>query len=103
VELLSRLPHPRVRRGDFVVIDRHRLGYLNTLEKINCAYCGYANGVIAYGREVASRTESYWCPIKHAQRWPGPHPRYAEFMDYGDEVDHVDRWREARARVRRGN
>lgn len=92
---------PRVRRRDFVVVDRHRLGYLNALDKFNCAYCGYANGVVAYVREVASRTEAYWCPIKHARRWPGAHPRYAEFMDYGDETDHLDKWREARARVRR--
>ncbi|MCB1359392.1 MAG: hypothetical protein KDK53_23740, partial [Maritimibacter sp.] len=82
---------PRVRRRDYVVIDRHNLGYLNALEKLNCAYCGYANGVVAYVREVAARTEAYWCPIKHARRWPGGHPRYAEFMDYGDEADHVAR------------
>lgn len=93
---------PRVRRRDFVVVDRDRLGYLNALEKLNCAYCGYANGVIAYVREVASRTEAYWCPIKHARRWPGAHPRYA-FMDYGDETDHVARWNESRDRVRRDN
>ena len=93
---------PRVRRRDYVVIDRYRLGYLQGLDKLNCAYCGYANGVIAYIREVASRTEAYWCPIKHARRWPGAHPRYAEFMDYGDEAEFLDRWREARARVRRG-
>ena len=37
---------PRVRRRDFIVVDRHRLGYLNALEKLNCAYCGYANGLI---------------------------------------------------------
>ncbi|HCQ65463.1 MAG TPA: hypothetical protein DIU07_10025 [Rhodobacteraceae bacterium] len=91
---------PRVRRRDFVVIDRHHLGYLNALDKFNCAYCGYCNGVIGYVREVASRTEAYWCPIKHARRWPGGPPRYAEFMDYGDEADHLDRWEQARARVR---
>lgn len=91
---------PRVRRRDYVVIDRHQLGYLNALEKLNCAYCGYANGVIAYAREIAARTEAYWCPIKHARRWPGGHARYAEFMDYGDETDHVDRWEAARRAVR---
>ena len=91
---------PRVRRRDYVVIDRHHLAYLNALEKFNCVYCGYANGVVAYVREVAARTEAYWCPIKHARRWPGGHPRYAEFMDYGDEADHVARWEASRARVR---
>jgi hypothetical protein len=30
-------------------------------------------------REVASRTEIYWCPIKHARRVLGPHPHYQGF------------------------
>jgi len=47
----------RVRRADYVIIDRHRLAYLNGIEKLNCAFCGYANGVIAYAAETASRTE----------------------------------------------
>jgi hypothetical protein len=54
------------------------------LEKLNCAYCSYANGLIAYVREIAGRTEQYWCPIKHARRVIGAHPRYALFEDYGD-------------------
>ena len=53
----------RTRRWDYVIIDRHRLAYLNGIEKLNCAYCGYANGVVAYAREAASRSEQYWCPI----------------------------------------
>ncbi len=72
---------PRVRRSEFVVIDRHRLPYLNVVEKLNCAYCGYANGVLAYTTEIASRTEQYWCPIKHAKRAVGAHHRYARFLD----------------------
>lgn len=75
---------PRVRRADYVVIDRHRLGYLNLIERINCAYCGYANGLLAYAVEIASRTEQYWCPIKHAIRVAGAHKRYAGFTDHGD-------------------
>ena len=35
-------------------------------------------------REVASRTEVYWCPIKHARRILGPHPHYQGFADFGD-------------------
>ena len=30
--------------------DRHHLAYLNGIEKLNCVYCGYANGVIGYVR-----------------------------------------------------
>ena len=59
---------PKVRRRDYLVFDRHHLAYLNALEKVNCAYCSYANGLIAYVREIAGRTEQYWCPIKHAAR-----------------------------------
>ena len=75
---------PRVRRREFVVMDRHRLGYLNYIEKINCVYCGYVNGVFAFVREVGSRTEQYWCPIKHARRVKGCHARQCMFCEYGD-------------------
>jgi hypothetical protein len=75
---------PRVARREFLVIDRHHLAYLNWIEKVNCVYCGYANGVLAYAREIASRTEQYWCPIKHARRVKGCHSRQCLFCDYGD-------------------
>jgi hypothetical protein len=42
------------------------------------------NCLIAYVREIAGRTEQYWCPIKHARRVVGAHPLYAGFDDYGD-------------------
>jgi hypothetical protein len=74
----------QVKRGKYLIFDRSALQYLNALEKINCAYCSYCNGVAAYVREVAARTEQYWCPIKHAKRVIGAHPRYALFQDYGD-------------------
>ena len=75
---------PTVRRSDYWVIDRVHLSYLNIIEKVNCAYCAYANGVIAYAREVVSLTEQYWCPIKHARRVIAAHERYRNFVDYGD-------------------
>ena len=74
----------RVKRGNYVVIDRHHLAYLNGLEKLNCVYCGYGNGVIAYAREIAGRTERFWCPIKHASRSADPHPYFEKFLEYGD-------------------
>jgi len=75
---------PRVLRGDYFVVDRHNLAYLNAIEKFNCVYCGYASGVLEYAREVAARTEQYWCPIKHARRTLDPHGRMKGFFDYGD-------------------
>jgi hypothetical protein len=90
---------PKVRRGDYLVFDRHHLAYLNALEKLNCAYCSYANGLIAYVREIAGRTEQHWCPIKHARRVIGAHPRYATFEDYGD----ADAYRKALAQLQAAN
>jgi hypothetical protein len=75
---------PRVRRRAYMVNDRHKLAYLNTIEKVNCTYCGYGNGVISYAREIISRTEQYWCPIRHANRVPDPHARYVQFFAFGD-------------------
>lgn len=77
----SIVPVPRARYFRF---DRHRLPYLNALEKANCAFCSYANGVLAYTREIAARTETYWWPIKHARPIRDPHARYGTFVDYGD-------------------
>jgi hypothetical protein len=74
----------KVPRADFIVIDRHHLAYLNWIEKLNCVYCGYANGLIAFVREVASRAEEHWCPVKHARQPRSVHLRYFEFAEYGD-------------------
>ena len=65
-----------MRRRDYFVFDRHHLAYLNAIEKLNCAYCSYANGLVAYVREIAGRTEQFWCPIKHARRAIGAHAHY---------------------------
>ncbi len=75
---------PKVRRRDHIRIDRHHLAYLNAHQKLNCVYCGYCNGVLAWVREIAGRTEAYWCPIKHAARVEGTHGQYPDFLDYGD-------------------
>ena len=75
---------PRVKRADYIVIDRHNLHYLNLIEKLNCFYCSYFNGLIAYVQEIAARTEQYWCPIKHAHQVAVLHSRYHKFLEYGD-------------------
>jgi len=75
---------PKVRRRDYVVMDRNKLRYLNPIERVNCVYCEYVNGLIAYVQEIAGRTEQYWCPIKHALRLKTMHSRYPHFLDYGD-------------------
>lgn len=87
---------PKVKRADYFVFDRHHLAYLNAIEKLNCAYCSYANCLIAWVREIAARTEQYWCPIKHARRVAGSHPRYIMFDDYGDAENYQKRAAELR-------
>ena len=74
----------RVRRSDYLVFDRHYLGYLNLIEKFHCTYCEYGNGLMGYMAEILARTEQYFCPIKHARKILGTHTRYNRFLDYGD-------------------
>lgn len=88
---------PRVRRADYFDFDRGDLPYLNLLERFNCFYCAYGNGVAAYMREVAARTEQYWCPIKHARRIVAAHERYPRFFEFGD----AQAYREGLERLRR--
>lgn len=82
---------PPVRRSDYMRFDRNQLGYLNLLEKINCSYCAYGNGLAGYFLEVVGRTEQYWCPIKHAERLLAAHSRYDRFTEFGDAKGYRDR------------
>ncbi|PWB58457.1 MAG: hypothetical protein C3F18_02615 [Nitrosomonadales bacterium] len=90
---------PKARRSDYVVFDHQHLAYLNIFEKFHCLYCSYANGVLAYAREVTARTEQYFCPIKHARKILSAHRRYANFLDYGDAEDFHARMEEYRAQL----
>jgi hypothetical protein len=74
-----------VKRSDYIRIDRHKLSKLNAWEKINCAYCGYANGLLPYSVKIASETEKYWCGIKHKEykgHIPEHHSEFADYEDY---------------------
>ncbi len=85
---------PKVKRKRFIAIDWHQLSYLNSIEKFNCIYCGYVNGLIAYVREIVVRTEQHWCPIKHARKILDPHRRYTRFADFSDSEEfasHVEK------------
>ncbi len=79
---------PKVPRRAYFVFDRGHLAYLNALEKLNCLYCSYGNGLVAFVREVVARTEEYWCPIKHARRILDAHPYYTDFTDFGDAASY---------------
>ncbi|MFT5395081.1 MAG: hypothetical protein ACI85N_000262 [Gammaproteobacteria bacterium] len=89
----------KVKRAHYIVIDRHKLKHLNSIERFNCVYCEYGNGVIAYAREIAARTEQYWCPIKHARKVIGRHSRYQDFIDYGEATDYHEQLAEFRRKL----
>ena len=77
----------KVKRGDYFLFDRHKLAYLNLIERFHCEYCAYANGLMAYLSEIIARTELYFCPIKHARKVIGKHGQYSRFLDYGESDD----------------
>lgn len=89
----------KVRRGDYIVLDRHKLAYLNGIEKLNCMYCSYGTGLAAFVQEIGSRTEQYWCPIKHAKRVAGAHHRYADFMEFGDADSYQEQLKTLRQKL----
>ncbi len=91
----------RIRKSDYIALERHDLGYLNAIEKINCDYCAYANGLIGFAREILARTEQYWCPIKHAHKILGTHDRYALFLDYGNADEYRKKLEALRAALSR--
>lgn len=78
---------PKSRRSDFISIGRHRLSFLNIVEKIHCGYCEYINGLLAFVSDVASKTEQYFCPIKYANKVIAAHARYDSFQEYGDNIN----------------
>lgn len=90
----------RVNRSNYFIFDHRHLAYLNFFEKINCLYCSYAVGVINFSREIASRTEQYWCPIKHAHKLIDAHHRYTDFIDYGNAENYESNREKIRSELR---
>ncbi len=81
---------PRVKRSEYIIFDRKFLDYLNIIQKIQCLYCSYVNGLFAYALEIAGRTERYWCPVKAAHKPKFSHGWYKDFADYGNPEE----WKE---------
>lgn len=100
----------KAKRAHYIVMDHRHLAYLNIIEKAHCMYCAYASGVLALATEVTSRTEQYFCPIKHARKILGATPRYAHYLAYGEAEDFhlkLEKYRDELAaelrRAKRGN
>ncbi len=85
-----------IKRNDYMHFDHKYLGYLNPIEKLNCLYCSYFNGLMLYASAIAGRTELYFCPIKHAKKVVAQHKYYDEFLSYGDEEDYQNKLKELR-------
>ena len=90
---------PKVKRSDYIIIDRHLLSHLNFLEKIFCVFCGYGNGVIQYCAEVSSRTEEFWCPIKHNKKVGFEHKRYKNYLEYEDSLEYHQKRKDIRLKM----
>jgi hypothetical protein len=77
---------PMIRRKDYMMMDRFQLAGLNLPQKVNCWYCEYANGVIAWVKAVANQTEIYSCAIKHSVQ-PMGHEHHEDFYSYDQFAD----------------
>lgn len=75
---------PGVDRGSFMQIKRTGLESLNIVDRINCYYCSYANGVLRYVQKIAAETERMWCPIRqlHKKNYTAPQ-HHADFAENG--------------------
>ena len=85
-----------IKRSDYILFDHQYLGYLNPIEKLNCLYCSYVNGLMMYASAIAGRTEFYFCPIKHAKKVANEHSFYKKFLAYGDEEEYQRKLKELR-------
>jgi|SRR3989338_2619770 len=78
----------KIKRNNYIKIDRHMLSYLGFVDKIHCIYCGYANGLINYAQKIAGETEKYWCPIKHKKTKKFQEPEHhKKFISYGNKKE----------------
>ena len=86
----------KVKRSTYILImDRNKLQYLTPFQKVGCMYCGYANGLLVYLKEISGLTEKYWCGIMH-ENIPGfkqPEDHITkEFAKFGDKQDFEDKY-----------
>lgn len=81
---------PPVDRRKYIALDRGRAPFLTSFDRFNCNYCGYANGVLAWAREIVHQVERYWCPLRHAASLEG-NVNPPDYAAPGDETA-LGRW-----------
>jgi len=90
---------PRVPRWDYIRVDRHKLSYLTPAQKVFCAYCGYANGLLPYAAKIAAESERYWCAIMHDtsdnDSFVVPE-HHKDFLPYGDKEAYLNEIKKAK-------
>ena len=86
-----------VERKKYFQYKRHKLEYLNYLQKFNCAYCSYWNGLILYVREIIAQTEKYWCGIKNMPQDDLINPEHhKDFVEYWNQKAFFEKyWNES--------
>ena len=92
---------PKVKRKEHFIYDRQFLSYLNVIQKVNCVYCSYVNGLFSFSSEIAARTERYWCPVKAAHRPKTYHYWYKDFADYGNPEEWHRKFNDAKVFVKK--
>lgn len=98
MEIYHRIDFPlygikTIKRSDYIKIDRQKLSYLGTIDKIWCTYCGYANGLLNYCVQIAGATEKYWCGIKHKPSADFHEPaHHKDFLEYGDKEAYEEKY-----------
>jgi len=75
---------PKIKRSNYVKLDRWELSKLSIGQKLSCIYCSYANGIIAWIKAIINQTETYSCAIKHQYKMPGQEHQadFAEYKEY---------------------
>lgn len=101
VEMYHRICFPLyglelIDRKKYIKFERHKLHYISWLDKVNCAYCSYGNGLIGYVKEITAQTEIYWCGIKnpHEEGFVEPE-HHKNFAPYGDQRAFQEKYGEA--------
>ena len=85
---------PYIKRSAYIRIDRQMLYYLSPIQKINCTYCSYANGMLRYCSAIAAATEKYWCGIRNQQGGnfiEAPH--HKDFTPYGNKKKFLKKYK----------
>lgn len=92
-----------IKRSEYIIYDHQYLGYLNPIEKLHCLYCSYFNGLMQYAAAIASRTELFFCPIKHAKKVAYEHDYYDIYFEYGEGDDYQIKLKELRDTSEKSN